>query len=317
MLCILFFLGIFIPVELSLRAWYPYERTEKELFELGSMIRKAKDVNIGLFGNSTIQMLGQKRIQAILSENHPGITVENYSVSGLSALNVLKAMQELGSMPDTCVILISFRDADYSESKLENSILAIRAGARNYNWDAFSYHVNHILERTLSTTIFSLGNFPPQRFVMQSVREIKKGYPVAAYKSFFGYHVSFAQTKTNNAPEKIDPLDYGRHVIRARLRRLQTLGQSYLSEYLKVCDEIKDETEIIFIRLPIDKELAALEEDLFEAQYDRLREFCNASQIPFYDFNAEQHPVFETVDGIHMTQNAKQKFIPLLTKTLF
>ncbi len=314
----LFFLGIFIPIELGLRAWYPYERTEKELFELGGMIQKANHVNIGLFGNSTIQMLGQKKIQAILSENHSGITVENYSVSGLSALNVLKAMQELSSLPDTCVILMSFRDADYSESKLENSILAIRAGARIYNWDAFSYHANHILEKTASRFIFSLGNFPPQRFLGQSARELKSGDLIMAYKSFFGYHVSSApQTVSIDEQDKTDPLEYGRNTIKARLKRLQVLGDSYLNEYLKVCEEIKNQTTVILIRLPIDPALARLEENLFKEEFRELKNYCLINQIPLYDFNKNHYPAFETVDGIHMTQEAKNAFIPLMVKTLF
>lgn len=316
-LYVVFFLIVFIPIELGLRAWYPYERTEEELFELGAMIRDAKNVQIGFFGNSTIKMLGQENIQRIVSKKFPGTRIENYSISGLSGLNVLKAMQQFQSIPDTCVILISFRDADYDENKLNNSILAIRAGARYYNWDAFTYHVNHILEKTTSKFIFSLGNFPPQRFLGQSAKELRNGNLIMSYKSFFGYHVSKASDNPNDQIHKMDPIEYGRFIFRSRLGRLQVHGENYLNEYLKVCDELKETSKIILVRLPLDEEIDQLERELFNDQFKTLNQYCLQNKIKYFDFNNETYPRFRTKDGIHLSESIIHEFNELMIQTLF
>lgn len=316
-LCVIFFLILFIPIELGLRNWYPYERTEEELFELGSMIREAKNIQIGFFGNSTIKMLDRDIIQNTISKKHPDAKIENYSISGLSGLNVLKAMQQFKSIPDTCVILISFRDADYDKNKLTNSILAIRAGARYYNWDAFTYHVNHILEKTTSKIIFSLGNFPPQRFLGQSAKELKNGHLAISYKSFFGYHVSKSADTKEEQKNKMDPVEYGRFIFRSRLGRLQIHGSSYLDEYINLCDELKEVSKIILVRLPLDEEINELEKTLFNDQFKSLNQYCTQNNIDYFDFNAPEYPRFQTKDGIHLSENIISEFTEIMIETLF
>ena len=310
---ILLLVAIFAPIEIGLRLWYPFERRENELIELGRKIYKASEADIGLFGNSAVRMLDTDFVARLLQENNKDMVVENYGVSGLSGVHVLLTMLELERLPKTCILPISFRDSDLSVDNMAKSQKAIFAGARHFDWDVFTYYVEYQLDTGLSTVVNSLGNFPPQMFIVQSAKEMLHLKPIDAYRSLFGYH--FTHAKKENDTHK--QYEYWKFVFEACLQRQQPLGNSYLDALLGLCSELEKHCRVIVIRMPIDPQVASLEKELYADCLLRLEAFTKKLNIPYYDFNDEKYPIFETKDAVHLTKSARKRFVRLLVRELF
>ncbi|MBN1480533.1 hypothetical protein JXA70_09705 [candidate division KSB1 bacterium] len=302
--------SVYLPVEISLRGWYPYERRENELIDLGEKIRTAPQMDIGLFGNSTVRMLDSEFIENILRDNSIDKNVENYCVSGLSGIHVLTTMLELQRLPKISILPIAFRDSDFNDNSLNKAKMAIYAGARLFTWDAFTFYVEYKLTTALSTLVFSLGNFPPQSFIAQSAREMLNLKPVDAYRSLFGYHFTHAKKENNLAKQ----YEYGKMIYKTCLTRQQPLGREYLEKFTSTCMKVLPHSRIIIIRMPMDEESADLEERLYQDCFTRLKAFCESTDTPYYDFNQDKYPHFPTKDGAHLTKSARKRFIQVLVQ---
>ena len=169
--------------------------------------------------------------------------------------------------------------------------------------------MDYSLEKLLTQTISSTGRFPPNAFLGQSMRELIQLKPVTAYKSLFGYHVSHRNPVQTES--KQDLVEYGIFVYKNRTSRLQIYGDGYIQKYIDTCEEIRKKTRLIIVRLPMHPEVVAIEDSLFRENFKTLIKYCQNHNIPYYDFTLPEYPQFETIDGIHMTYESKENFIPI------